>query len=195
MASKELVQVESVMTTDVVEWVDTARNALVMARDNFERVRIRDHAKAVQEAAAVLGRRDIQVQASVLVQEAEREIAKANPSKGHGGDRRSKGFNVVRDDLEIKPSTMRDIRQGHEPIEDTEFEEIVEEATVEGVPLTRKAWVDIAHKKRRGEAREESAARSRTIILSFQRTKLFPEVRFAISVTPIVFSRILSSMR
>lgn len=68
----------------VAECVDQARIALHYARDNFERVQVRDHAKAIQEAAAVLNRRDIQFEASVLVQKAERAIAKTNPPNPGG---------------------------------------------------------------------------------------------------------------
>ena len=64
--------------------LDTARQALASATTDFERVRVRDHAAAVQAAAAILERREIQVEASILVSEEEREIAKANPPKPAG---------------------------------------------------------------------------------------------------------------
>lgn len=121
----------------------------------------------------------------------ERAIAKANPPNLGGKGTSNKSCVIPDNATPVSGGVIRQIRHVHDPIEDEEFEEIVEQAKEDRVPLTRKAWVDSAHKKRR----EESAARSRTIILSFQRTKLFPEVRFAISVTLIVLSRILSSMR
>ena len=61
-----------------------ARQALYEARDDFERLQIRDKAKAVQEATKVLKYKDIQVHASLLVQDAERAIAKANPPQKRG---------------------------------------------------------------------------------------------------------------
>ena len=125
----------------------------------------------------------------------ERAIAKANPPNLGGKGTSNKSCVIPYNATPVSGGVIRQIRHAHDPIEDEEFEETVEQAKEDRVPLTRKAWVDIAHKKRREEAREESAVRIRTIILSFQRTKLFPEVRFAISVTPIVLSRILSSMR
>ena len=69
------------------------------------------------------------------------------------GGRRGKP--VARDDGLIKPSTMRDIRQAHDPIGNDEFQEIVEQAKEEMKPLTRKVLVDIGEQKRREEAREE----------------------------------------
>ena len=48
-------------------------------RASCNRVKIRDNAKAVEAASAILKRKDIQVQAANLVQDAERAIAKANP--------------------------------------------------------------------------------------------------------------------
>lgn len=166
---KELVFVAETSDLVVVEWVDQARSALQSARDNFERIRIRDQAKAVEKAAGVLGRRDIQVQASVLVQEAERVIAKANPpmSRQESGARKGKKVVTQNDDL-ISQTNLRNIRQAHGSIDDLEFEEIVEQATDEGVPLTRRALVDVGKQKRRKEAREE-----RDTKLSAQET-LFP---------------------
>ena len=166
---KELVVVEGMADLVVVEWLDQARAALQVARDNFERVRVRDHVKAVQEAAAVLGHRDIQVQASVLVQEAEREIAKANPpmSYSEAGARKGKKPVTPGNGL-ISGSNLRRIRLAHDQIDDDEFEEIVGQATDEGVPLTRKALTDIGARKRREEAREKRDAK-----LSTQET-LFP---------------------
>ena len=161
----ELVVMEEMSDLAVVEWVDQARSALQVARDNFERVRIRDQAKAVQEAAAVLGRRDVQVQASVLVQEAERAIAKANPPRQ--GERTDLNFGLR--EPEVSKDLIRNVRKAHDPIEDTEFEQIVEQAVDEGVPLTRKALADVGKRRRREEAREE-----RDMRLSAQET-LFPE--------------------
>ena len=149
----------------------------------------------MEAAAKILNCRDIQVEASVLVQEAERAIAKANPPNPGGRGIPKKNCVIQDNAVGVSGGVVRQMRMAHEPIEDEEFEEVIEQAKEDQVPLTWKAWVDIAHKKRREKAREGSAARSRTIILSFQRTKLFPELRFAISDTPIVLSRILSSMR
>ena len=101
----------------IITRLNEARHALTVARNDFERIRVCNYARAVEAAAAVLGRREIQVEASVLVQEAERAIAKANPPMDNraAGARRWKERVVPGDGL-IKPSTMRDIRQTHAPI-------------------------------------------------------------------------------
>ena len=153
----------------IIVRLDEARHALTVARNDFERLCVVDHARAVEAAAASLGRRDIQVEASILVQEAERAIAKANPpmSREEAGARRWKE-RVVRDDALIKPTKLRDIRRAHEGIEDEEFEEIVEQAKEEMQPLTRKALADIGKQKQGKAAREE-----RDTKLSAQET-LFP---------------------
>ena len=161
---QELVVVEGMSDLVVVEWLDQARVALQVARDNFERVRVRDQAKAVQEAAAVLNRSDIQFEASVLVQEAERAIAQANPPRQ--GERTDLNFGLR--EPEVSKDLIRNVRKAHDPIGNDEFEEIVAQAKEEMQPLTRKALVDIGKRKRREEAREERDNR-----LSAQET-LFP---------------------
>ena len=137
---------------------DQARIALHYARDNFERVQVRNHAKAIQEAA-VLNRRDIQFEASVLVQKAERAIAKANPANP-GGKGTPKGNCVIRDNaVSVSGGVIRQIRQAHDSVDDEEFQEAVEQAKEDMQPLTRKTLVDIGKRKRREEARKGSVDR------------------------------------
>ena len=60
--------------------LDAGKQALVAARNDFERLRIRDAAAAaVRAAVEVLNRRDIAVAAGELVCDAERAIAAAHP--------------------------------------------------------------------------------------------------------------------
>ena len=73
--------------------LDRAHTALVQASTDFERLMIRDQAKAYEAAAKILKRRDIQKQASILVQDAERAVSKANPPKPEGRP----GHTVVQD--------------------------------------------------------------------------------------------------
>ena len=117
--------------------VERAYVALRDARNDFERLIVRDQARAAVAAAAILKRRDIQTEASVLVATAEREIAKANPptppeerSPGRGGN------TVVRDDG-IPPTTVRDIRQAHDKLTDEQFRAVTEQARAKDQPLTR----------------------------------------------------------
>ena len=59
--------------------LDVAKRALEEATEDWQRVDIRNYARAVAAATAILERKDIQVQAANLVQDAERTIVKANP--------------------------------------------------------------------------------------------------------------------
>lgn len=122
----------------VVTGVDRARAALVQARSDFERLRVRDQARALAEAAAILERKDIQTEASVLVMEAERAIAKANPAPTpqEAGGRRTEG--VPREDT-LAPSTLRNIRAAHSRLSDEEFEEKIGTARANQEPITRKS--------------------------------------------------------
>ena len=88
----EIARVED--SAKLLALVDRGRRALMEARDDFARLRIRDEARAIKAAAEVLKRKDIQTCASVLVQDAERMIAKANPPmdpKQSGSMSKSKG--------------------------------------------------------------------------------------------------------
>ena len=123
--------------------VDSIRQALAECRTDFERLVLRDHAKAVQEAARILKRRDIQTQASILVCDCERAIAKANPAKPEGGPGR--GIKTVprEDGFSIPTSTIRNIRQAHK-ITDEEYAARKESAVESEEPLTRKALLNPA---------------------------------------------------
>ena len=59
----------------VIERLDEVRHALTVASNDFERLRIRDQTRTVEAAAKIWNRREIQVQTSILAQEAERAIA------------------------------------------------------------------------------------------------------------------------
>ena len=61
--------------------LDRGRTALAEARDDFDRLRIRDSAAAAVAAAKILERRDIQNTAQWLVIRAELAIAEANPAQ------------------------------------------------------------------------------------------------------------------
>ena len=127
--------------------LDKARHALAQATDDFQRVEIRDHAKAVAEAAEVLKRKDIQVQAANLVQDAERAIAKANPPKQRGGDRRSDKFQTppkgeFENKSPINQKATQNIRRAHTKVTDEQFEQLKQEAINNQEPLTRKAVME-----------------------------------------------------
>ena len=123
--------------------VERAYVALRDARNDFERLIVRDKAQAIAAAAEVLKRRDIQTEASILVASAEREIAKANPpippeqrSPGRGGNTVTAN-NDIPDD--ISKGNLRQIRQAHDKLTDEQFAAASEKAREQGEPLTRTA--------------------------------------------------------
>ena len=92
----------------------SAYQMLTEARDDFERLQVRDFGKAIQEAAGILKHKAIQVQASLLVADAERAIAKANPPMSRQESGAQKGNKVViPEDNLISQSNLRNIRQAH----------------------------------------------------------------------------------
>ena len=119
--------------------VERAYVALRDARNDFERLIVRDKAQAIAAAAEVLKRRDIQTEASILVASAEREIAKANPPIPPEQRSPGRGGNTVPWGNGIPQSTVRKIRQAHDKLTDEQFEAVAEEARAQGEPLTRTA--------------------------------------------------------
>ena len=137
--------------------LDRARKALAAAGDDFERLRIRDQARAAAAAAAILQRNDIQVAAARLVMEAERAIAFANPpippeerSPGPGG------ANTVPPGNGISRGTLRKLRSVHSPLSDDEFEAACEQAERRGEPITRSTLGRIAARARRARAADHA---------------------------------------
>ena len=61
--------------------LDRGRAALTGCRDDYERLRLRDQAAAVEAAAKILERKDISNTARLLVLRCERDIAEANPAQ------------------------------------------------------------------------------------------------------------------
>ena len=127
--------------------VDRARQALAEAKTDFERLKVRDHAKALEAAAEILKRKDIQVEASLLVTEAERAIAKANPPKVRGAAKK----NSVPRGHTISSDTVRKARQAHDRLTDDQFEDVKRQAREQGQPVTRQALKDLVRKKHKAE--------------------------------------------
>lgn len=122
--------------------LDTVWKALAEARSDFERLQVRDHARAIQVAAGILQRREVQVEASLLVADAERAIAKANPpSQGKRND-------FVLDKHEVDGQDVRNFRRAHAHIPDQEWEEFKQEAREEQEPVTRSALIRKGQEKR-----------------------------------------------
>ena len=125
--------------------VERAYVALRDARNDFERLIVRDKAQAVAAAAAVLKRRDIQTEASILVAAAEREIAKANPpQQGRRRDLEDNEVDETGDDfyspeVEVDQRLVQNIRAAHAVLTDEQFKAVAEKAREQGEPLTRTA--------------------------------------------------------
>ena len=118
--------------------IDQASRLLVGAQSDLERLRIRDKGRAVEAAARILGRTEVQVEASLLVQHAERAIAQAHPAPTPAEATARRGQGVARGDT-IAASTLRDIRAAHAPLDDEDYLALVAEARETGTPLTRRA--------------------------------------------------------
>ena len=130
-------ELQPIETTDssLPAKLDVASRALAEATDDWQRIDIRDYAKAVAAASEVLKRKDIQVQAANLMMNAERAIAKANPPN-HGGKGTPK-INCVIQDNPVSPESLRQMRQAHNGVDDEEFEQAKDYAVDTETPLTR----------------------------------------------------------
>ena len=146
----------------VIAAVDRGRQELIAARDDFERIAVRDHAAAAAAAAKVLKLRDVQTVASVLVADAERAIAAANPPQGRGKGRKNTvpQEDSILDDYFVPPGheipKLRDMRQAHSNIDDDEYAEIVQVALERQEPITRQGLIE--HVRRRDKAAKREAA-------------------------------------
>lgn len=122
--------------------LDIARRALAEVTEDWQRIKIRDYAKALEAAAAILKHKNIQVQAANLVQDAERAIAKANPPNITG--RPKKVVTPNNDFLESEPvisqNNLRQIRHAHNNLSDEEYEAAKAESVETQTPLTRSAF-------------------------------------------------------
>ena len=96
--------------------LDRVRTELAECRTDFERVRVRDEAPLPcgKRSAAILRRRDIQTEASILVCDVERAIHKANP--GRQGARTD--LNLVIPDNDVSSEVKRQIRWAHSKLGD-----------------------------------------------------------------------------
>ena len=126
---------QSTTALTIPSQLDRATRDLASVSTDFERLLIRDHAKAYQAAAEILNRRDIQVQASVLVQRAERAISKANPPKARSETGRGHKLVPLGDEI----PKLRDMRAVHSKLTDTQFEARTVQAVEDETPLTRQS--------------------------------------------------------
>ena len=118
-------------TLQIAPRLEHIYSELLECKTDFERLRIRDEAKAVAAAAAILKRKDIQVPYAILIQEAEREIAKANPPAPLGRGK------VVMRNHDFSNDVLRHVRSVHSNISDDEWEERKAQALAQEEVLTR----------------------------------------------------------
>ena len=122
--------------TRLVANVSRLRANLAAASDNFQRLWIRDAARAVSFVAQERGFVDIAVAASELVARAERAVVKANPPERGGRGKRCEH------DSHLSGGALRQMRMLHSRLSDTEFEERVADHERLKVPITRKSLRD-----------------------------------------------------
>ena len=157
--------------------LDVAKRALAEATEDWQRIDIRDYARAVAAATAILERKDIQIQAANLVQDAERAIVKANPpipkeesirrankvQLGKKTKETSGAFSKTHqtdENFVLQPPKFRALlnnaRQAHKHLSDEEYEAKKAEAIETGTPLTRSALVEEGRRKQQEQKRREA---------------------------------------
>ena len=151
--------------------VEYGREWLRVATTDQERLRVRDVAKAAQEASRILGMRDVQTMASLLVMDAERALAKANPSL-QGRNQHSESI-AFRERDALSPSVLGHIRQVHAKVDDDAYSALQAAARETETPLTReklqrvaKASREVVAKERRAERESRPADDAVTLLVS-----------------------------
>ena len=145
---QEIVPIDEVEQSFLAN-IERGESALAAAETDYERLEVRDAARAAQVVTAALGRRNLVKRFSVLVSRAERAIAKANPPDNRGG----RG-NRITDDTVSRTDLSR-MRQAHDHITDEQFEEIVAESEE---PMTRQQLIKLGQEKRKEEERAKKEA-------------------------------------
>lgn len=130
---------------DLPALLDTAYQALALATDNAARLGVRDYARAVEAVASIGKLTEAQVNASILVQTAERSVAISNPAP----DPKTTGRGHKLAPADIDPSVLRKIRSAHAHVDDDAFRGLIADARASGEPLTRK-MVAAAGREARG---------------------------------------------
>ena len=116
-------------------WRGQAEVALAQATDNGMRFKVRDRARALRAAAKEMGVREAEVEASIIVADAERRVVGETPRVG-GGRRKNCDTSVTIVDAARKELSR--LRKAHEHLPDDDYEQVVQAARVEGKPVTRK---------------------------------------------------------
>ena len=122
--------------------LDGLERALDECLTDQERLRVRDHAKALEAAAAVLERQDIKAKASSLVNNAERLIVKANQTaQGKRNNKENQGSNFYFTEEEV--SGLKNMRAAHTAIDDDLYEFIKVEALKRHEAVSRRTLINL----------------------------------------------------
>ena len=138
---EEIVKYES----NIVSSLDRMQSALIECSHDYERLQLRDQARALQAAAAILNKKNVEVQFCELVHRAERAIAKANPPMSKDVQlqkaRDIKDGNITEEDDNPLSNTdlIKDIRKVHGPdkLSDEDFESRMVKMKEDGDPVSR----------------------------------------------------------
>ena len=145
----------------IIDKVDRASQMLARATHDYERLYVRDQAQAALVAARVLKLDDIVKQASVMVQRAERAIAKANPAPSPAEAGARKGLDPKSNPVPaVAATTVQKMRQAHAGITDEQFDAKVKQTLTDPMapPLTRSALLKESREQRRNEQQEQQQA-------------------------------------
>lgn len=138
----------------IPERLEAVEQSLSAASSEFELLTIHDQAAALQVAAKILRRREIQVRAAVLVSDAERAIARLHPPRAPGRPRKDQEREAPFPGMDPEEAAQRQAliakaRQAHSPLSDERYEALKERSIEEGEPLTRAAIAREAKKEQR----------------------------------------------
>ena len=128
----------------MVRFVESANRVLALATDNFERIRVRDAAERAQGVAAALGLREVGTKCSLIVADAERVIVQETPVRqGKRTDLSAPAEDGDADFLPnaqevIKANELYKMRQAHTGLTNKQFEEVKQQAILDGEPLSRR---------------------------------------------------------
>lgn len=145
--------------------LDRGRAALLAASEDYQRLDLRDSARKAQVAAEILNRRDISVQYSILIADAERAIAFANPAAQ--GERSDLATSPAGGTSSVPKTTLARIRRVGD-LPDDEYEKMKHEAMVKQEPLTQKALIAAARVHTKSVARETRLAEARAVEWTLQ---------------------------
>ena len=168
MTTTGLIEIDEIERSFLAN-IDRGEQALAAAENDYQRMEVRDAARAARAVTAIMGRKTLVRQFSILVARAERAIAQANPTPMSPAERSHLGTAMLRGELPSpqKGEGMTDqerwkIRQAHNPLTDEEFESVVKEGADTNTPLTRQQLIDYGREKRQAQAQEVIGTSPRT---------------------------------